>query len=149
MASTSKSRGLRESHAKAMTATAAPKQDPVRRQAAEPKGRNELGVSTVEGPLVEHDLDQARPDQDAHEGRERQRIDLPGGESKLKPSAPQEQMQVQETQGITQPVPPEIHSADFGNDRIDIVDEGSEHGNGPPPREDRREQDEAMVSCRS
>jgi len=58
-------------------------------------------------------------------------------------------MQVQETQGIPQPVPPEIYATDFGNDRIDIVDEGSEHGNGPPYREDRSEQDAAMVSCRS
>ena len=124
-----------------------PQQNPVRRQAAEPIGRNELGVSTVERPLVEEDLDQARSDQDDHEGREGQRIDLPGSQSQPKPPAPQEQMQVQETQGITQPVPPEIYAADLGNDRIDIVDEGSEHGNGPPSRKDRREQDGAMVSC--
>ena len=84
-------------------------------------------MRAVEGPLVECDFDETRPDQNAHHDEKGEGVYVSGSESEPKPVAAQKQMQMQESQRIAKPIPPEIDAAHFGNDRIDIMDIGSEH----------------------
>ena len=42
-------------------------------------------------------------------------------------TASQEEMNLQEPEGKTEPIPPEVHTGDVEQNRIDLVDVGFEH----------------------
>ena len=102
-------------------------QQPVRRHAAEPPGRNQVQVIAVEGPFVEGDLDRASAHQHAGGDEQAQAPHLAGRQPQFPPTAPEEQMQLDESEGETEAVPPEVDAADVEQYRVETMCVRSEH----------------------
>ena len=84
-------------------------------------------MTAVEPPLVEEHFDRAPADKHTDGDDERQREDFGRGQAEIPPVAPHEQVEFEESQGVAEPVPPQMHSPDGGDDWVDLVDVWSQH----------------------
>ena len=105
-------------------------EEPVRRHAPKPKGGYQAGVRSIERPLVECDLDGPAAHQRADRYQDGQRPDIPLRQSEPRAVAHQESIDVQESEGEAEAVPPEVHAGNVGEHGIDVMDVASGHGAG-------------------
>ena len=119
--------GLPVLECKECRADRAAEHKPVGGHPPEPKGGNQPEMRPVEGPFVEPDLDGAAADEDADGHEQAQTPDLPKRQVQASMTASQKEMNLQEPEGKAQPVPPQVHAGDVEQNRIDLVDVGSEH----------------------
>ena len=90
-----------------------------------------MEVIPVERPFVEGDLDGASADQHPGGDEQAQAPHLAGRQPKPPMPASEKEVQLQESEGEAEAVPPEVHPGDVKQDRIDPMDVRSEHGRLP------------------
>jgi hypothetical protein len=78
-------------------------------------------------PLVERDFDEPSPKQDANRQEQRQIEDVGSGQTEALAVAPGEQVHLQETECVAQPVPPQVYARNRSDDGIDAVHEWAQH----------------------
>ena len=104
----------------------AAEQQAVRSHAAEPPGRHQVDVVAVERPFVERDLDRASADQHPDGDEQAEAPHLPGRKPE-RPATAEKEVQLEESQGEAEAVPPEVDAADVEQHRIDPMRVRSEH----------------------
>ena len=86
-----------------------------------------MQMVAVERPFVEGDLDRAPAYQHAGGDEQAQAPHLAGRQPQFPPTAPEEQMQLEESKGETEAVPPEVDAADVEQYRVEPMCVRSEH----------------------
>jgi hypothetical protein len=69
------------------------------------------GVTSIERPFIERDLDRATADQDAGRHQDRERLDIALRQAEPHAVAHQKSMEVQESEGEAETVPPQAYAA--------------------------------------
>jgi hypothetical protein len=105
-------------------------EQPVGRHSAEPHGRYQRRVLTVERPFVERDLDGAAAGEDAGGEEDRESPDVAPRQTERPAVAHQEPQNVQEAERETKTVPPEVEAAHVGDHGIDVVNVSAVHAFG-------------------
>ena len=83
------------------------KQKAVRRHPAKPVGGHEPGVLAIEGPLVEEDFNRTTTEEDTNHNKQAERIDLLARQRQACATPGQKPVNLEETERVTQAVPPE------------------------------------------
>ena len=99
----------------------------MRGHATKPQGRNQLEMLAIERPFVERHFDGPTADEHADAHEQAQRVDLPARQRQLPAMSGGEEMNLQEAECVTEPVPPEAQRADLEEHRIDGVDVRTQH----------------------
>ena len=81
-------------------------------------------MAPIEVPFVESDLDGPAARQYADGNEQTQAPDLAGGKTQPPSRPSQKEMELQQAEGKTESVPPEVHSGNVEQDRIDAVNIG-------------------------
>ena len=82
----------------------------------------------IEGPFVECHLDEAAAQQYASHDEEAQAVNLAWRQCEPVTVTFQEEMYLQEPEGVAEAIPPKVQATNFPKDRIDAVYIGSKHG---------------------